>query len=33
MHGFSNQFPIAQEYAAKYILWGEPAKLILIIFS
>ena len=32
MHGFPNQFPIVQENATKLIVWGEPGKLVLILF-
>ena len=32
MHGFPRQFLIVQENAAKLIVWGEPRKLVLILF-
>ena len=32
MHGFPNQFPIVQENATKLIVWGEPGKLVLLLF-
>ena len=32
MHGFPHQFPIVQENATKLIVWGEPGKLVLILF-
>ena len=32
MHRFPNQFPIVQENATKLIVWGEPGKLVLILF-
>ena len=32
MHAFPNQFPIVQENATKLIVWGEPGKLVLILF-
>ena len=32
LHGFSHQFPIVQESTTKLILWGEPGKLVLILF-
>ena len=32
MHGFPNQFPLVQEKATKLIVWGEPRKLVLILF-
>ena len=33
MQGFPNQFPIVQENATKLIVWGEPEKLVLTLFS
>ena len=32
MHGFTHQFPTVQENATKPIVWGEPEKLVLILF-
>ena len=32
MQGFSRQFPVAWENATKPMLWGEPGKLVLILF-
>ena len=32
MHGFTHQFPTVQENATKPIAWGEPEKLVLILF-
>ena len=32
MHRFPHQFPIVQENATKPIVWGEPGKLVLILF-
>ena len=32
IHGFFHQFPIVQENATKLIVWGEPGKLVLILF-
>ena len=32
MHWFPHQFPIGQENATKLIVWGEPGKLVLILF-
>ena len=32
IHGFPHQFPIVQENATKLIVWGEPGKLVLILF-
>ena len=31
-HWFSHQFPKARENASKHIVWGEPGKLLLILF-
>ena len=33
MHGFPHQFSLVQENATKPILWGEPGKMVLLIFS
>ena len=30
--GFPHQFSIARENVTKQIVWGEPAKLLLILF-
>ena len=32
MHGFPHQFLIVWENATKLIVWGEPEKLVLILF-
>ena len=32
MHGFTHQFPTVRENARKPIVWGEPGKLVLILF-
>ena len=32
MHEFPHQFPIVQENTTKPIVWGEPGKLVLILF-
>ena len=32
MLGFSRQFSIAWENATKPIVWGEPAKLVIVLF-
>ena len=32
MHGASHQYPTASENAAKHIAWGEPGKLVPILF-
>ena len=33
IHGFPHQFPIVQENATKLNVWGEPGKLVLILFQ
>ena len=32
MHGISHQFPIVWENATKPTIWGEPGKLVIILF-
>ena len=32
MHGFPHEFPIVQENATKFIVWGEPGNMVLILF-
>ena len=32
MYGFSHKFPTVWENATKLIVWGEPGKLVLILF-
>ena len=32
MHGFLYQFPVARENATKPSLWGQPGKLVLVLF-
>ena len=32
VHGFPHQFLILRENATKLIVWGEPGKLVLIVF-
>ena len=32
MHGFPHQFLIVRENATKPIVWGDPGKLVLILF-